>query len=337
MKILFFSDIHAHNYQDFAHYGSGSNSRLEDAVEAVDLIAQEAKARGADAICFGGDLYHLKNFVDSQVIRCMFDAFKRLAEVAPVYMCAGNHDYKSWDKDPVLVEMASGLLGRVFIEQRVTLGDWTLFVFNYRRNISEIADAVANWNPSPKSIGLFHQDVIGAKYGGIEVMKGLDATVLARKFTFTFLGHYHTPCEYQPNVISIGSPLAHNFGDANTSHGFWWLDTDTLKAHFVENTESPQFIDVDFGDQERDLATELPGRGDKDFYRIKLRSRDIPESVRSLTWKRLSFAGTEADQKTRTSISFSDSAEALIQKYVNSKAPADLDKEQLVALGRKYL
>lgn len=84
MKILFFSDVHAHNYQDFAHYGSGSNSRLEDAVEAVDAITEEAKVRGVDCICFGGDLYHLKNFVDSQVLRCMFEAFKRMAEVVLV-------------------------------------------------------------------------------------------------------------------------------------------------------------------------------------------------------------------------------------------------------------
>lgn len=337
MKILFFSDVHAHNYQDFAHYGSGSNSRLEDAVEAVDAITEEAKVRGVDCICFGGDLYHLKNFVDSQVLRCMFEAFKRMAEVAPIYMCAGNHDYKSWDKDPVLVEMASGLLGRVFMEQRVMLGDWTLFVFNYRRSIDEIRDIVANWNPTPKSIGLFHQDVIGAKYGGIEVVKGLDAGVLANKFTFTFLGHYHTPCRYQPNVISIGAPLAHNFGDANTPHGFWILDTATMQAEFVENSESPQFIDVDFGDQERDLATELPGRGSKDFYRITMRGREVPESVRSLMWKRLIFASADATQKSRTSIRFSDSAEAMVQKYVDSKAPEGLDKERLVTLGRKYL
>jgi len=345
VKILFFSDLHAHNYQDFSSYNEGTSSRLDDAMGTVLLIADDAARHKVDYICFGGDVFHLKNFVDSQVLRYTFEMFKQLAEVAPVYMCAGNHDYKSWDKDPVLVEMASGLLGDIHMTERAELKEgWQLFTFNYRRKLDDLQQVLDNWNPVPKSIGLFHQDIIGSKYGGIEVMKGIDSAQLSKLFTVSFVGHYHTPQLYWHNVISIGSPLAHNFGDVGAHHGWWILDdaNGTITTEFVENSGAPGFIDLDVDDElvkliEANGVAAIPGRPEHDFYRVRLHQRDIPEAVRALKWKRISVMGSDADRKSRADIRFSDSTEELVRKYVANKAVADMDKERLITLGRKYL
>jgi len=343
VKILFFSDLHAHNYQDFSNYSEGSSSRLDDAMATVLLIADDAARRKVDYICFGGDIYHLKNFVDSQVLRYTFEMFKQLAAVAPVYMCAGNHDYKSWDKDPVLVEMASGLLGDIHMAERAELKEgWTLFTFNYRRKVEDLQQILDHWNPIPRSIGLFHQDVIGAKYGGITVMRGLQSEQLSRLFTVSFIGHYHKPEAYKPNVISIGAPLAHNFGDAGLKHGWWIYDTDTLVSEFAENNTAPEFIDLDVDEAlvkaiADNGAAAISGRHDQDFYRVRLHQREIPDAVRALTWKRVSVMGSDAEQKSRADIKFSDSVDVLVRKYVENKVAGDLDKERLITLGRKYL
>lgn len=342
MNILIFSDLHAHNYQDFSHYDGGSNSRLDAAMATVLMIADCATEVKAKHILFGGDVFHLKNFVDSQVLRYTFEMFKHLASVAPVHICAGNHDYKSWDKDPVLVEMASGLLGDISMTDRADLGEgWTLFTFNYRRNIDELTAVLEHWNPVPKSIGLFHQDTIGSKYGGIEVMKGLSPDLLAQKFDLSVIGHYHTPHIYNPKVISIGAPLAHNFGDVESAHGWWVFDTASRALQFIQNSSAPRFIDLDVDEK---LAKEieakglmaLPGSPGEDYYRVKLYTHDIPDAIKQLRWKRISVAGG-ADGKSRTSIKFSDDVETLVRKYVEQRAPEGLDKERLVEIGRRLL
>lgn len=335
MKILFFSDLHEHNYQEFSELKDGLNSRMLDGLTTMKLVEADAKASKVNAICFGGDVFHLKNFVDSQVIWHTIKAFESLAQVAPIYMCAGNHDYKNWGKDPVLVEALSGLVDNIHFEEVVDLGGWNLFVFNYKRNLDELQALLNHWKADDHSIGLFHQDVIGSRYGGIEVMKGLDAKQLSEKFRWSFVGHYHTPRQYAPNVFSIGSPLAHNFSDIGEEHGWWILDTDKETATFKPNTEAPHFIDVELTEKELAGPSIAYGRPDIDFFRIRSHSRELSEDIKSLKWKRISFV-EETAAKERGSLKFSDNLATLVTKYVEARNTT-LDSERLIEMGKHYI
>ena len=342
MKILFWADLHAHCYQEFSELDEGVNSRLMECVKAVNSVREAAEEHKVDYIGFGGDVLHLKNFADIQVVRYTIEAFKRLCAVAPMFICAGNHDYRSWNREPVLIEAMSGLLEDAkFVEIADLKGDWHLHVFNYRRDISELTELLAHWNYDPKAIGLFHQDVIGSRYGGIEVVKGLDAAMLSKKFRWSFVGHYHTPRQYVPNVFSIGAPLAHNFSDAGEDHGWWILDTESENpVEFVPNFGSPQFIDVELRENDEKLISEglvpFAGRPDHDYFRIKSHLKELPDIIKALKWKRVAMAESETDKKSRADLKFSDTEEALMRKYIKVKNPG-LDEERLVTLGRRYL
>lgn len=333
MKILFFSDLHNHNYQEFAEVDdSGLNSRLSAGLQAVAMVQESAIEHEVDYVCFGGDVLHLKNFADIQVVRWTIDAFRRFNQIAPVFMCAGNHDYRNWNRDPVLVEALSDFDDNIQFVEVAELNDgWNLFVFNYRRNISELADILEKWKYDEKSIGLFHQDLIGSQYGGVINRFGLDPLTLQSKFRWSFVGHFHNPKVYGQNVISIGSPLAHNFGDTGIEHGWWILDTEKNAVEFVQNDLSPKFIDWEV----RGKADVFTGRPDIDYYRVKAHGQELPESLNTLKWKRVSVI-TENDKKQRADLKFSDTGEEIISKYVTAKNP-NLDTDKLIEMGRRYL
>ena len=341
MKVLIFSDLHAHNYQEFSELNEfGISNRLQSQLDTLQDLRSCAVENKADVTLFGGDLLHLKNFADSQVLKHTVEHLAALADVAPIYLCAGNHDYKSWNRDPVLLEMASGLLQEIYMVDVAELEDnWNLFVFHYQRNVETIQEVVRHWKKSDKSIGLFHQDIIGSQYGGIINEKGLDAKELAEKFAWAFVGHFHQPQRYCDNVISIGAPLAHNFSDANISHGWWLLDTEAGEAEYIVNARAPQFVDIGPEDVEhlREEPGLLPGRPEVDFYRVRSARPEVPEAIQSIRWKRWSLVAEESEQKRRTSLKFSDDTSTLIKKYIGARAPEHLDRDRLEAVGKRFL
>ena len=70
MKYLIFSDLHAHNYREFSEIDpTGVNSRLLDCVEVLGEIQKYANSQGIEKVIFCGDLFHLKNNIDSRVIK----------------------------------------------------------------------------------------------------------------------------------------------------------------------------------------------------------------------------------------------------------------------------
>jgi DNA repair exonuclease SbcCD nuclease subunit len=184
------------------------------------------------------------------------------------------------------------------------------------------------------SIFLGHQDLVGQQYGSFLVDKGLDADVLAEKFAFSFVGHYHESKAVRPNVISVGSPLQLSFSEMGQAKGCWLLDTEVAEPlTFIANKESPEFLE---------LVLE-PGQGidfldSKNYYRVKVKGIQMPEGIDNLKWHRLSFEGIhEGLARERSEIKLSDSAETLIEKYVKARNVNALDEEALKAVGRRYL
>jgi len=334
MISVVFSDLHAHTYQEFSSIEGGINSRLRESLKTVERIGETASEKGAKAIFFTGDIFHLKNYIDNHAIRLTLEAFERLAEIAPIYLCAGNHDYKSWDKDPVLLEFASRRSRRIrMVEVEELEGDLKLFVFNFRRDVDDVLEKVERWADCPASVALFHQDVVGSKYGGHEVIRGLDASALSRKFGWSLVGHYHNAKRLFDNVISVGAPLQNNFGDVGAACGWWVLDTEKGLSH-IENEESPCFYDleVSLGDE-----IEIPGRPEIDYYRVVVAGgREVPDSLKAIRWKRISFKATSSSS-TRADLKFSDTTETLMRKYIKVRNADSLDEERLLERGRRYL
>jgi len=355
MKILIWSDLHAHPYQEFSTfvedksvYKSGVvNSRLLDIIKVIREIRVSAKRNNVELVVFGGDLYQAKNNVDSLVIRLITAELVELAVEFPLVMVSGNHDYRLWGIEPALLQ----LLTDIDATESVVLYEkecWNTFrsgednhryegdgqnfyIVPYSRKLSGLNERIEALETDPKQdIFLGHQDMLGTHYGGFEVTRGLDPDVLSKKFRWSFIGHNHDPFKLNGNVVSVGAPLQHNFGDKLSQRGWWLLDTVADKVEFIENTFSPSFQDKTV------KKGEAVGFEDsKNFYRIKVLDSKAPEGLNRIRWKQVSYE-TSTEKKSRSSLRMGDTKEDIVKKYVEAQAGI-LNKGRLIELGRRFL
>jgi len=345
-KVLEFSDLHSHNYKEFSTIDDGINSRLLDSAEVLGRIEKSADENEVDMIWFTGDLFHLKNNLDNKVIQLIMHRMKDLAKKYPLLLVPGHHDLYMWSSNPVLLEMLAGFSDQILVvDKPMWINDnrfcnIPIYAEPCTRKVSELNERLKNLktNIQDGPIFLAHQDILGMHYGGFVVEQGLDADLLSHKFRWSFIGHYHHPENVKDNVISAGAPLQHNFGDVGVNPGWWILHlADNGFEHdytdFVENHFSPRFFSLNFKEDEE--VGIIPGDAGRDFYRIKIEGKSIPEGLDQIRWKRISHSAIGQARK-RSTISFSDKKEDIIEKYVKARA-GDLDKKRLIEMGRKYL
>lgn len=339
MKILAFTDPHAHNYKEFSEAvgEQGINSRLADVLDVLERVRVRVAAEKFDVVVFDGDLFHLKNNVDSLALELTLKAINkiRFACHEKFVMNPGNHDFYYWNRKPVLIEMFQGFVGASITEQLIVHEDdkgkrWSFYLFPYNRNSAEINNALRAMTPIPNSIGLFHQPVVGTFYNSILVKEGLDPDLVAKTFTYSFVGHFHGHEQIRPNMWHIGSLLMLNFGEATQKKGWMEIDTEKGEAVFVENTESPVFKSlvlesgqaIDFDDI-------------KNFYKITVKGTTAPSGLDRIRWKRVNY-DVSTDRKQRVSIGVSDSYPVIMEKYIGAKG-TDLDPAYLLEIGKRYL
>jgi len=343
MKALVFSDLHGHNFREFSYINEvGVNSRLQDQVIVLKAIHNTALNAGVDCIIFLGDLNHLKNNVDSQVIKVLSNELGMMTTNFPIFVLPGNHDYRLWGSEPALLEVLENMNNNIHILERrwQTICGQSFFCLPYTRRILGVNEdlmKLGDYKHCPKDVEhsffLGHQDVIGVKYGKFLVDKGLNPQILSKKFRLSLVGHIHDMQKPEENVIVVGACMQHNFSDAGKDRGWWIIDTDEITMSFVVNKCSPKFFDIK---AEEDINDKVPGDRDKDFYRIHVNGNSLPDIYKSIRWKRVSFSSL-GDSKSRSQILFTDNDDDLIKKYVDSKELNSIDSKILIDLGRKYL
>jgi len=342
MKVLIFADIHGHNFREFSYIDDdGFNSRLIEQAIVLNNIHRSGVKHKVDQVWFLGDLTHLKNNIDTQVIRSLMLEMMSIAGSFPVWVIPGNHDYRLWSADPALLQMLQDGEERIHVAQSF---NWhgidgktrlRIMALPYTRSLAGLNEDIEALDSDPsKDIFLGHQDIIGVNYGKFIVQKGLDADVLSRKFRLSLIGHYHNRKQVRKNVLSVGAPMQHNFGDAHQSRGWWILDTDTYELEFIENDFSPRFWKIKTSDENE--PQDLPGDPEKDYYWVTVKGSKLPDRFKPIRWKRVNF-DIENTTKDRIDMKLSDSTDDIIEKYVKAKNPHGLDNDKLIEIGRRYL
>jgi len=346
MNILIFSDLQTHNYREFSFITEKEiNSRLQNCLDIFGMISSRVHASTSlgskdpteninnnkenkiKKIYFLGDLFNLKNNVDSQVIKLTLRNLILAANtVEKLIIVPGNHDYRLWASEPALLEIAQEFSENKIqlIDKPTLLKEERLYIEPYSRRISEVNERLKNIAIENDYVFLGHQDINGISYGGAPVTNGLDADFLSKKFKFSFIGHYHNPAVVRKNVISVGAPLQNSFSDLGTQKGWWIFDGNETK--FEENTISPIFKEISIKSEDEIIAVD-----EKNFYRVKISGTTLPKGIERLTFRRPMFIRQEI-RRGRSEIQFSDSIETVLKKYIDGQK-SNLDGEKLFNIG----
>jgi DNA repair exonuclease SbcCD nuclease subunit len=247
-KIVHLADIHIRTFRLHDEYQDVFKTLMSDLTQLlVDYKREEIR------IVVAGDLVHQKIVISNEQLMLGTWFLRKLEEIAPVILIAGNHDLLENNKDRMdsitpMVQFLPDKDINFFKESKCYLdGDviWCVYSIFEENSRPDIESARVQFGEDKTYIGLYHAALVNAKTdigyeidhgAGLEIFEGCDLVML---------GDIHKRQVFNHKGIQIAYPsslIQQNFGENVTSHGFllWDVPTRTFTEHDVEN-KSPYY------------------------------------------------------------------------------------------------
>jgi len=372
MRLLLFSDIHAHNFQQYSEILEiGINNRLLYSINILKEIAQACKTYQVDGVLFAGDLFHKRNLINVQVFNLIFEAIANIAlQVDFTALLVGNHDQSNKDGNIHSLFSFKSIVTVLDEINWVTLESKNesikILAVPYRDDhfllTEKILELIKDRDENYQSVLLGHFAVKDAKIGSDFVLKTNNTVSIAdniyKNLDQIFLGHYHFPQQLKENVRYLGATHHHSWGDANQIRGYWLWDTypnqEFSKPKLIQLKSAPLFITINLKDIEENLNHEkekifYKANNNKHYLRIIL-SEDINEVKKQKILDQLcsycshiEFQIKFATNIGTNTLSIKDighnlEIKKLMQLYIDDMGlESNLDNEYLLSIGNKYI
>ena len=247
-KIVHLADIHIRTFRMHDEYQDVFKSLINDLTDLlVDYKREEIR------VVIAGDLVHQKIVISNEQLMLGTWFLRKLDEIAPVILIAGNHDLLENNKDRMdsitpMVQFLPDKDINYFKESKCYLdGDvvWCVYSIFEENARPDIEGARVQFGDDKTYIGLYHAALINAKTDiGYEIDHGADLDIF-EGCDMVMLGDIHKRQVFNHKGIIIAYPsslIQQNFGENITKHGFllWDVETRTFTEHDVEN-KSPYY------------------------------------------------------------------------------------------------
>lgn len=342
-EVLIFSDIHIHPHKRRVE-------RLEDCLKALDWVFDVAEERGISRILFGGDLFHDRQKIEVYTYQRTFETLERRlrGERFNLYLLLGNHDLWFNDNTSISSVVPLSALPGVHIMSkptRTTIGgctwDFIPFTHNPVATLEELKKKPGSPQYALGHISLDGAILHGSTYSDVAIEHDGDMVTISASlfdhYQHVFLGHYHAEqrvglrCEY------VGSPLELNFGEAFQKKHLIIFDGVTGKKEYIENTFSPKHLIISPKDRDKyDLTNNfvqirVDDIGATDWVSMR---KEILETAKlgSLEIKRSKKRMEEHVIQDAKAILYK--GDEMLAKYVDEVGCNDLDRDELLRIGR---
>ncbi len=237
------ADIHIRTFRMHDEYMDVFKNLINDLNSLLDEYSREEIR-----IVVAGDLVHQKIVISNEQLMLGTWFLRKLEEIAPVIVIAGNHDLLENNKDRMdsitpMVQFLGDKEVNYFKESKCYLDDnivWCIYSIFENNERPDIESARKQFGDDKTYIGLFHAPVMNAKTdigyeidhgAGLDIFEGCDIAML---------GDIHKRQSFNHKGILIAyasSLIQQNFGENVTKHGFllWDVETKTYTEHDVEN------------------------------------------------------------------------------------------------------
>lgn len=242
-KIIHLADIHIRTFRQHDEYKEVFKTLISQITDLVKAFKKEEIR-----ILIAGDLVHQKIVISNEQLILGIWFLRKLEEMAPVIIIAGNHDLLENNKDRIdsitpMVQCLPDANINYFKESRCYLDDnivWCVYSIFEGNKTPAIEAARLEFGPDKKYIGLFHAPVINAKTdigydidhgAGLDIFEGCDMVMLGDIHKRQVFFHKGIPIAYPSSLIQ------QNFGENVNKHGFllWDVETNTFDEYDVDN------------------------------------------------------------------------------------------------------
>ena len=303
-QIIFFSDIHFHEYKPFSKPTTdGIGSRFQWTLLAINTIFEYAIGKGIKHIFFLGDLFHQRTIMYSVVFDRVTECIEKAkASGLEIHALLGNHDYiYNSDTSSSIVKRIRGLdvieaptlysiSGR---EERIGCMPFRFKTDKLKEDLQELDRAVKDtmkWPAKPEHVDhllLGHFEISGAAVHDEYVLNEVTAKEEFEGLVFKhiFSGHVHKRQILATNngqvIEYIGTPLQHTFNNEGCPYGFVVYDFEgEVKSTHIslgDIADFPEFVTVEIRSQQdiKDTIKQKKDRFEVDYYRLRSYADDL--------------------------------------------------------------
>ena len=352
MKIVAYSDLHAHPFKGGQIISEGRNSRVDDAVAVINQVYDHATLLEDPVVLFGGDLFDRRKSLDVDTFnRIHATIMDRSMETCRTIMIPGNHDQANKSGSIHALERFNASYCTVVSEPRwLNVGDGIgVFAAPYVDDGEDIAASVAvglserpEWAES--AVLLMHYGVQGAKVGPADYVLPceLELPMLhPDQWNLMLSGHYHMGQQLGDRFHYIGSAMQHRWDDVGDTKSFMVIDPEDWSIERVA-TNAPQFLVITGKTKDYDV--------ENCFVKI-VRDYEIEAEKKERLRRKLLERGAlsviieppsvKPSKNMSERIEFSEDRGAfgILEDYINSDlvGTGGLDTERLISVGKGIL
>ena len=366
MKFVFYTDVHAHQFNDFSRniqckwdgelleYVESDNgdiiinSRLFNILKALTDVRDFCVANNIKLVLNGGDTFHRRSILDVTTFNCVYRVLESYQSFGiRQIILSGNHDnVTNSDNSPSSVETFKTFADIITEPTIVPYFDrdaeedeedyehlrfCCLPWMKDRKTSLEFIDGCLNAK-RVTNILVGHLGLSGAALGSSYVMSDDYSLkdLKVDKWKYVLLGHYHHPQVLNENTIYGGSLLANNFGDVGP-HGFWVIDTQKQWDLTMYELPYPQFLTLTPETVKNYTKQEL----EFNYVRVQTPAKDVDKVSKDLEdvgEVRLEIE-KDYEHEKRSDISVTMSQEQILRTYVGERCDSEELAKKIIDKG----
>lgn len=241
--VVHLADIHIRTFRLHDEYKDVFKTLM---VQLTDLLKEFS--REEIRIVIAGDLVHQKIVISNEQLMLGTWFLRKLEEIAPVILIAGNHDLLENNKDRMdsvtpMVRFLPQANINFFKESKCYLDNnvvWCVYSIFEGNSTPDIAGAKIEFGSDKTYIGLYHAPLMNANTDvGYKIDHGAELDIF-EGCDIVMLGDIHKRQIFNHKGIIIAYPsslIQQNFGENVSKHGFllWDVETKGFTEHDVEN------------------------------------------------------------------------------------------------------
>jgi DNA repair exonuclease SbcCD nuclease subunit len=294
-KIAIVSDLHAGVHQNSHMWG-------DILLNWAEWFANECEKREITDIVIPGDIFHHRNEINVYTLHNVYNAFQKLKNFN-ILALVGNHDayYKNNSKVHSIsllnewgnIEIADKVTTFKSFGKQITLCPWGV-------QLEEI----------PESDIIFgHFELQGFNMSKYQICDhGFSSKDILSKAPLIITGHFHLRDERiydNGKILYVGSAYQMDWGDTETTRGFYTLDLEDNEIEFIENPVSPKHFKFKLSEiLDRDTFKTIKPRFKNNIIKIILDKKIQQSKIEKLLLKlgSLNALSLQTDYENVTSV-----------------------------------